>query len=50
MDNSNSDDGMINQQQQQENAHHNRIEEFNQEINLTQRTLDTLDYPIILKA
>merc|ERR1712127_385265 len=48
MDNSNNENGMINQQKQ-DNSHH-RTEEFNQEINLTQRTLDTLDYPIILKA
>ncbi len=40
---------IIGQQQQQQQQHH-RKEEFNQEINLSQRTLDTLDYPIILKA
>ena len=27
-----------------------RTEEFNQEINLFQRTMDTLDYPIVLKS
>ena len=31
-------------------GNHHRTEEFDQEINLTQRTLDTLDYPIVLKA
>jgi hypothetical protein len=48
--NDNRNDNRNNDLQQQQQNQQHRTEEFNQEINLFQRTLDTLDYPIILNA